>query len=161
MWIFLFVFQVNAASPSTIIVVSNAILKSESLSSTQQRIMAWKLLEKVQWLFFNALLIRPSRSEQISFHVRATPFRFLPRYFHCYWMMIELCFFLFIQKFLWSLLLTLRHLIFAKNFLQEWRTLLRWSPLARPWTLFVNVVFLLYSIVSCCANFDQMNLWVQ
>ncbi|KAK4744362.1 hypothetical protein SAY87_010674 [Trapa incisa] len=38
---------VNAESPSTVIVVSNAILKSESLSSTQQRIMAHKLLEKV------------------------------------------------------------------------------------------------------------------
>ncbi|XP_031406761.1 putative exosome complex component rrp40 isoform X2 [Punica granatum] len=39
---------VNAASPATVIVVSNAIMKSESLSSTQQRIMARKLLEKVQ-----------------------------------------------------------------------------------------------------------------
>ncbi|KAK4753012.1 hypothetical protein SAY87_021810 [Trapa incisa] len=39
---------VNAESPSTVIVVSNAILKSESLSSTQQRILARKLLEKVQ-----------------------------------------------------------------------------------------------------------------
>ncbi|KAI4329530.1 hypothetical protein MLD38_027911 [Melastoma candidum] len=39
---------VNAASPSTIIVVSNAIMKSESLSGTQQRIMAQKLLERIQ-----------------------------------------------------------------------------------------------------------------
>ncbi|KAI3429980.1 uncharacterized protein J3R85_008486 [Psidium guajava] len=38
----------NAASPSTIIVVSNAIMKSESLSGVQQRIMVQKLLDRIQ-----------------------------------------------------------------------------------------------------------------
>ena len=40
-------FQVNAASPSTIIIVANAIMKSESLSVVQQRIMVEKLLQNL------------------------------------------------------------------------------------------------------------------
>ncbi|KAF7828010.1 putative exosome complex component rrp40 [Senna tora] len=39
---------VNAASPSTTIIVANAIIKSESLSGVQQRIMVDKLLQKIQ-----------------------------------------------------------------------------------------------------------------
>lgn len=39
---------VNAASPSTVIVVSNAILNSETLSGVQQRIMVEKLLQNLK-----------------------------------------------------------------------------------------------------------------
>lgn len=39
---------VNAASPSTVILVGNAIMNSESLSPVQQRIMVEKLLQRVQ-----------------------------------------------------------------------------------------------------------------
>ncbi|XP_057448158.1 uncharacterized protein LOC130739777 [Lotus japonicus] len=39
---------VNAASPSSTIIVANAIKNSETLSGVQQRIMAEKLLQKVQ-----------------------------------------------------------------------------------------------------------------
>lgn len=39
---------VNASDPSVVILVSNAIMKSESLSGTQQKIMAEKLLQRVQ-----------------------------------------------------------------------------------------------------------------
>ncbi|XP_059650042.1 uncharacterized protein LOC132295769 [Cornus florida] len=39
---------VNAASPSTPILVSNAIMNSESLSGVQQKIMVDKLLQRVQ-----------------------------------------------------------------------------------------------------------------
>ncbi|KAJ7961158.1 Exosome complex exonuclease RRP40 [Quillaja saponaria] len=39
---------VNGASPSTIIIVANAIMNSESLSGVQQRIMAEKLLQRIQ-----------------------------------------------------------------------------------------------------------------
>ncbi|XAR72634.1 hypothetical protein NMG60_11019345 [Bertholletia excelsa] len=39
---------VNAAAPSTIILVSNAIMNSEYLSGVQQKIMVEKLLQKVQ-----------------------------------------------------------------------------------------------------------------
>uniref|UniRef100_A0A5B6YY05 Ribosomal RNA-processing protein 40 n=1 Tax=Davidia involucrata TaxID=16924 RepID=A0A5B6YY05_DAVIN len=39
---------VNAASPSTVILVSNAIMNSESLSGVQQKIMVEKLLQRVQ-----------------------------------------------------------------------------------------------------------------
>ncbi|CAK9169358.1 unnamed protein product [Ilex paraguariensis] len=39
---------VNAASPSTIILVANAIMNSESLSGVQQKIMVEKLLQRVQ-----------------------------------------------------------------------------------------------------------------
>ncbi|XP_010924257.1 uncharacterized protein [Elaeis guineensis] len=39
---------VNASSPATIIVVSNAIMNSEFLSGTQQRIMVEKLMQKLQ-----------------------------------------------------------------------------------------------------------------
>ncbi|KAG9138337.1 hypothetical protein Leryth_001542 [Lithospermum erythrorhizon] len=39
---------VNAASPSSIILVSNAIMNSESLSPVQQKIMVDKLLQRVQ-----------------------------------------------------------------------------------------------------------------
>ncbi|XP_010251261.1 PREDICTED: putative exosome complex component rrp40 isoform X1 [Nelumbo nucifera] len=39
---------VNAASPSTVILVSNAIMNSESLSGVQQRIMVEKLMQKFQ-----------------------------------------------------------------------------------------------------------------
>lgn len=39
---------VNASSPSTIILVSNAIMNSESLSGVQQKIMVEKLLQRVQ-----------------------------------------------------------------------------------------------------------------
>ncbi|KFK29829.1 hypothetical protein AALP_AA7G184300 [Arabis alpina] len=38
---------VNAAAPRTVIIVSNAIMNSESLSGTQQRIMVEKLLAKI------------------------------------------------------------------------------------------------------------------
>ncbi|KAL5545776.1 hypothetical protein UlMin_005463 [Ulmus minor] len=38
---------VNAASPSTIIIVANAVMKSESLSVAQQRIMVEKLLQNL------------------------------------------------------------------------------------------------------------------
>lgn len=38
---------VNAASPSSVILVSNTIMKSESLSAVQQKILVGKLLEKV------------------------------------------------------------------------------------------------------------------
>ncbi|CAN1846026.1 Putative exosome complex component rrp40 [Linum perenne] len=39
---------VNADSPSIVVVVSNAIMNSESLSRVQQKIMAEKLLQRVQ-----------------------------------------------------------------------------------------------------------------
>ncbi|KAI4328503.1 hypothetical protein L6164_020854 [Bauhinia variegata] len=39
---------VNAASPSTTIIVANAIMNSESLSGVQQRLMVEKLLQKIQ-----------------------------------------------------------------------------------------------------------------
>ncbi|KAK2967187.1 hypothetical protein RJ640_005231 [Escallonia rubra] len=39
---------VNAASPSTIVLVSNAIMNSESLSAVQQKIMVDRLLQRVQ-----------------------------------------------------------------------------------------------------------------
>lgn len=39
---------VNAASPETIILVANTLMKSESLSSVQQKIMVEKLLKRVQ-----------------------------------------------------------------------------------------------------------------
>ncbi|KAI9381253.1 hypothetical protein POPTR_015G075400v4 [Populus trichocarpa] len=39
---------VKADSPSTVIIVVNAIIKSESLSGAQQKIMAEKLLQKIQ-----------------------------------------------------------------------------------------------------------------
>uniref|UniRef100_A0A803L8M6 Ribosomal RNA-processing protein 40 n=1 Tax=Chenopodium quinoa TaxID=63459 RepID=A0A803L8M6_CHEQI len=39
---------VNAESPSTVILVSNAIMKSESLSAAQQKITVDKLLQRVQ-----------------------------------------------------------------------------------------------------------------
>ncbi|RYR73795.1 hypothetical protein Ahy_A02g008297 isoform A [Arachis hypogaea] len=39
---------VNSASPSTTIIVSNAIMNSESLSGAQQRIMVEKLLQRIQ-----------------------------------------------------------------------------------------------------------------
>ncbi|CAL0318221.1 unnamed protein product [Lupinus luteus] len=39
---------VNSASPSTTIIVANAIMNSESLSGVQQKIMADKLLQKIQ-----------------------------------------------------------------------------------------------------------------
>ncbi|XP_073108729.1 uncharacterized protein [Elaeis guineensis] len=39
---------VNASSPATVIVVSNAIMNSEFLSGTQQRIMVEKLMQKLQ-----------------------------------------------------------------------------------------------------------------
>lgn len=39
---------VNAESPSTVILVGNAIMNSESLSGVQQKIMAEKLLQRVQ-----------------------------------------------------------------------------------------------------------------
>ncbi|KAJ7950053.1 Exosome complex exonuclease RRP40 [Quillaja saponaria] len=39
---------VNGASPSTVIIVANAIMNSESLSGVQQRIMVEKLLQKIQ-----------------------------------------------------------------------------------------------------------------
>ncbi|GAB4856712.1 hypothetical protein Ancab_014627 [Ancistrocladus abbreviatus] len=39
---------VNAASPSTVILVANAIMNSESLSGVQQKIMVEKLLQRVQ-----------------------------------------------------------------------------------------------------------------
>ncbi|KAL6006976.1 hypothetical protein ACLOJK_032472 [Asimina triloba] len=39
---------VNASSPHTVILVANAIMNSETLSGTQQRIMVEKLLERIQ-----------------------------------------------------------------------------------------------------------------
>ncbi|KAL6973241.1 hypothetical protein U1Q18_027424 [Sarracenia purpurea var. burkii] len=39
---------VNAEAPSTVILVSNAIMNSESLSAVQQKIMVEKLLQRVQ-----------------------------------------------------------------------------------------------------------------
>ncbi|XP_074574839.1 uncharacterized protein LOC141831383 isoform X1 [Curcuma longa] len=39
---------VNAASPSTVILVSNAIMNSEFLSGTQQKIMVEKLMKRLQ-----------------------------------------------------------------------------------------------------------------
>ncbi|XP_043723718.1 putative exosome complex component rrp40 isoform X2 [Telopea speciosissima] len=39
---------VNAGSPSTVILVANAIMNSESLSNTKQKIMVEKLLQKFQ-----------------------------------------------------------------------------------------------------------------
>jgi exosome complex component RRP40 len=39
---------VKADSPSTVIIVVNAIIKSESLSGVQQKITAEKLLQKIQ-----------------------------------------------------------------------------------------------------------------
>lgn len=41
-------FQVNADSPSTTIVVSNAIMNSETLTGVQQRIMVDKLLNNLK-----------------------------------------------------------------------------------------------------------------
>lgn len=38
---------VNAAAPRTVIIVANAMMNSESLSGTQQRIMVEKLLAKI------------------------------------------------------------------------------------------------------------------
>uniref|UniRef100_A0A1J3K024 Ribosomal RNA-processing protein 40 n=1 Tax=Noccaea caerulescens TaxID=107243 RepID=A0A1J3K024_NOCCA len=38
---------VNAAAPRTVIIVSNAVMNSETLSGTQQRIMVEKLLERI------------------------------------------------------------------------------------------------------------------
>lgn len=45
--LFLIEFQVNAASPSTVIIVANAIMRSESLSVAQQKIMVEKLLQNL------------------------------------------------------------------------------------------------------------------
>ncbi|XP_028065974.1 exosome complex component rrp40-like [Camellia sinensis] len=39
---------VNAEAPSTVILISNAIMNSESLSGVQQKIMVEKLLQRVQ-----------------------------------------------------------------------------------------------------------------
>ncbi|XP_026665174.1 putative exosome complex component rrp40 isoform X2 [Phoenix dactylifera] len=39
---------VNASSPATTVILSNAIMKSEFLSGTQQRIMVEKLMQKLQ-----------------------------------------------------------------------------------------------------------------
>ncbi|KDP31104.1 hypothetical protein JCGZ_11480 [Jatropha curcas] len=39
---------VNATSPSTVIIVANAIMNSETLSGVQQKIMVEKLLQKIQ-----------------------------------------------------------------------------------------------------------------
>ncbi|KAF3777951.1 putative exosome complex component [Nymphaea thermarum] len=39
---------VNASSPSTVVLVTNAIMNSEQLSGTQQKIMAEKLLQRLQ-----------------------------------------------------------------------------------------------------------------
>ncbi|GAY38871.1 hypothetical protein CUMW_040050 [Citrus unshiu] len=39
---------VNAESPSTVVLVSNAIMNSESLSAVQQKIMVDKLLQRIQ-----------------------------------------------------------------------------------------------------------------
>ncbi|CAN6469410.1 unnamed protein product [Victoria cruziana] len=39
---------VNASSPSTVVLVSNAVMTSEQLSGTQQKIMVEKLLRRVQ-----------------------------------------------------------------------------------------------------------------
>ncbi|KAJ4712326.1 Exosome complex exonuclease RRP40 [Melia azedarach] len=39
---------VNAESPSTVVVVSNAIMNSESLSAVQQKIMVEKLLQRIK-----------------------------------------------------------------------------------------------------------------
>ncbi|KAK7848152.1 putative exosome complex component rrp40, partial [Quercus suber] len=39
---------VNASSPSTVIVVANAIMNSESLSGVQQRIMVEKLIQNLK-----------------------------------------------------------------------------------------------------------------
>ncbi|RVX18457.1 putative exosome complex component rrp40 [Vitis vinifera] len=41
-------FEVNASSPSTVILVANAIMNSESLSVVQQKIMVDKLLQRIQ-----------------------------------------------------------------------------------------------------------------
>uniref|UniRef100_A0A7N2L3G5 K Homology domain-containing protein n=1 Tax=Quercus lobata TaxID=97700 RepID=A0A7N2L3G5_QUELO len=41
-------FWVNASSPSTVIVVANAIMNSESLSGVQQRIMVEKLIQNLK-----------------------------------------------------------------------------------------------------------------
>lgn len=41
--------QVNAASPSTVILASNAIMNSEFLSGVQQKIMVEKLMKRLQW----------------------------------------------------------------------------------------------------------------
>lgn len=38
---------VNAAAPRSVIIVANAIMNSETLSATQQRIMVEKLLAKI------------------------------------------------------------------------------------------------------------------
>ena len=40
----------NANSPSIVIIVANAIMNSEALSGVQQKIMAEKLLQKIQVL---------------------------------------------------------------------------------------------------------------
>lgn len=40
-------FQVHAAAPRIVIIVANALMNSETLSGTQQRIMVEKLLEKI------------------------------------------------------------------------------------------------------------------
>ncbi|KAG6746006.1 hypothetical protein POTOM_050517 [Populus tomentosa] len=47
---------VKADSPSTVIVVVNAIVKSESLSGAQQKIMAEKLLQKIQMIKLRILI---------------------------------------------------------------------------------------------------------
>ncbi|XP_039690840.1 exosome complex component RRP40 [Medicago truncatula] len=40
--------SVNASSPSTTIIIANALINSEALSGVQQKIMAEKLVERVQ-----------------------------------------------------------------------------------------------------------------
>lgn len=56
----------NATSPSTVIIVANAIMNTETLSGVQQKIMVEKLLQKIQstWSpFFNSALIFTKISE--------------------------------------------------------------------------------------------------
>jgi hypothetical protein len=45
---FYFILQVNGSSPADVVLVSNAIMRSEFLSGTQQRIMVEKLMERLQ-----------------------------------------------------------------------------------------------------------------
>ncbi|KAJ4844571.1 hypothetical protein Tsubulata_023587 [Turnera subulata] len=60
---------VNADSPSTIIVVANAIMNSETLSGVQQKIMVEKLLQKIQVNRVRFHLLVPSKSRYLHYHL--------------------------------------------------------------------------------------------
>ncbi|KAF5946442.1 hypothetical protein HYC85_016670 [Camellia sinensis] len=58
---------VNAEAPSTVILVSNAIMNSESLSGVQQKIMVEKLLQRVQNCDENMMWLEIHKIEDAPF----------------------------------------------------------------------------------------------